>query len=146
MSDVPPPSLGTPGVPTPPEGPPRRTPLVTAAGGMLITVGILFFLGGAIILLAGADGALVNGKQVNTAEGVARIVTGVLDVVAGLLVLWLRPIGRLAGFVLAGVTVLFGLLDLVRGDVRAILPLILGGLVIWALVVLEPTFRRASRR
>jgi hypothetical protein len=146
VADFPPPSLGTPGVPTPPEGPPRRTPLVTAAGGMLITIGVLFFFGGAIILIAGSDGALVNGKEVNAAEGVARIVTGVLDVMAGLLILWLRPIGRLAGFVLAGVTIVFGVLDLVRGDGRGILPLIFGGLVIWALVVLEPTFRRASRR
>jgi hypothetical protein len=149
VSDAAPPSFGAPGVPTPPPGPPRRTPLVTAAGGMLITAGILDALGGIIVVLAGSE-ALVNGKQLGESArlvGVLLVGLGVLDVLAGLLVLRLSPAGRVLGFVLAGLTIVLALVNLAQGNGRsAVLPLILGGLVIWALVVLEPTFRRASRR
>src|SRR4051812_40806361 len=61
VPEHPSPSSEVPRAPTPPPAPPRRTPLVTAAGGMLITAGILDVLGGIIILLAGSQ-ALVNGK------------------------------------------------------------------------------------
>jgi hypothetical protein len=149
VSDASPPSSGVPRVPTPPPGPPRRTPLVTAAGGMLITAGILDLLGGIIIVLAGSQ-ALVNDKQLGGSArfvGALLVGLGVLDVVAGFLVLRLSPAGRVLGFVLAGLTIVLALVNLAEGGGgSAVLPLILGSLVIWALVVLEPTFRRASRR
>ncbi|MEP6476727.1 MAG: hypothetical protein ABJC60_05585 [Actinomycetota bacterium] len=141
-------TLGGMGVPTPPPAPPRRTPVVTAAGGMLITAGALTLLAGLIIVLAGSD-VLVNGKQVGSATktlATFAVVLGLADIVAGILVLRLVPLGRSLGMGLAGLTTVAGLISLVQGNTRAILQIVLGGLTIWALVVAEPTFRRDPRR
>jgi hypothetical protein len=137
-----------PVVPTPPPAPRRRTPVVTAAGGMLITAGILTLLAGLIIVLAGSD-VLVDGKPVGDGAhtvAVLAVVIGAADVLVGILVLRLVPLARVLGFGLAGLTVLIGLVSLVQGNARAILQLLLGGFTIWALIVAEPHFRRDARR
>ena len=142
-----PPSFGGAGVPTPPPGPRRRTPVVTAAGGMLITAGALTLLAGLIVVLAASD-VLVNGEKVGGGTRTLAtliVVLGVGDVVAGIFVLRLVPAGRTLGMGLAGVTTLVGLVSLVQGNTRALLQMLLGGLTIWALVVAEPAFRRDPR-
>jgi low temperature requirement protein LtrA len=142
-----PPSFGDSGVPTPPPGPRRRTPVVTAAGGMLITAGALTLLAGLIVVLAGSD-VLVNGEEVGGGTRTLAtlvVVLGAVDVVAGILVLRLVAIGRSLGMGLAGITALVGLVSLIQGNPRAVLQVLLGGLTIWALVVAEPAFRRDAR-
>lgn len=137
-----------PVVPRPPPAPRRRTPVVTAAGSMLITAGVLTLLAGLIIVLAGSD-VLVDGKPVGDGAhtiAVLAVVIGAADVLVGALVLRLVPLGRMLGFGFAGLTVLIGLLSLVQGNARALLQLLLGGFTIWALVVAEPAFRRDGRR
>jgi hypothetical protein len=143
-----PPSFGGARVPTPPPGPRRRTPVVTAAGGMLITAGALTLLAGLIVVLAGSD-VLVNGETVGGGTrtlATLAVVLGAADIVAGILVLRLVAIGRSLGMGLAGITTLVGLVSLVQGNVRAVLQVLLGGLTIWALLVAEPAFRRDGRR
>jgi hypothetical protein len=137
-----------PVVPTPPPSPRRRTPVVTAAGGTLITAGVLTLLAGLIIVLAGSD-VLVDGKPVGDGAhtvAVLAVVIGAADVLVGILVLRLVSLARILGFGLAGLTVLIGLVSLVQGNARAILQLLLGGFTIWALIVAEPAFRRDARR
>jgi hypothetical protein len=142
-----PPSFGDSGVPRPPPGPRRRTPVVTAAGGMLIVAGALTLLAGLIVVLAGSD-VLVNGEEVGGGTRTLAtlvVVLGAVDVVAGILVLRLVAIGRSLGMGLAGITALVGLVSLIQGNPRAVLQVLLGGLTIWALVVAEPAFRRDAR-
>jgi hypothetical protein len=137
-----------PVIPTPPPAPRRRTPVVTAAGGMLITAGVLTLLAGLIIVLAGSD-VLVDGKPVGDSArtiAVLAVAIGAADVLVGILVLRLVPLGRMLGFGFAGLTVLVGLISLVQGSARSILQMLLGGFTIWALVVAEPAFRRDGRR
>jgi hypothetical protein len=137
-----------PVVPTPPPSPRRRTPVVTAAGGTLITAGVLTLLAGLIIVLAGSD-VLVDGKPVGDGAhtvAVLAVVIGAADVLVGILVLRLVSLARILGFGLAGLTVLIGLVSLVQGNARAILQLLLGGFTIWSLIVAEPAFRRDARR
>ena len=142
MDDVP------PVIPTPPPAPRRRTPVVTAAGGMLISAGVLTLLAGLIIVLAGSD-VLVDGKPVGDGArtiAVMAVAIGAADVLVGILVLRLVPLGRMLGFGFAGLTVLVGLLSLIQGNARSLLQMLLGGFTIWALVVAEPAFRRDGRR
>lgn len=135
-------------VPTPPPSPPRRTPVVTAAAGLLITAGVLSLLAGLIVVLAGSD-VLVGGEPVgDAARTIASIAVGVgaADIVVGLLVWKLVRIGRTVGFILAGITVVMGLVSVAQGNSRSFLQVLLGGATIWALAVAEPVFRRDLRR
>jgi hypothetical protein len=137
-----------PVIPTPPPAPRRRTPVVTAAGGMLITAGVLTLLAGLIIVLAGSD-VLVDGKPVGDAArtiAILAVALGVADVIVGVLVLQLVPLARILGFGFAALTVLIGLISVVQGSTRSLLQMLLGGFTIWALVVAEPAFRRDDRR
>ncbi len=136
------------GVPTPPPSPPRRTPVVTAAAGLLVTAGVLSLLAGLIVVLAGSD-VLVGGEPVgDAARTVASIavVVGAADIVVGLLVWRLVRIGRAVGFILAGLTVVMGLVSVAQGNTRSFLQVLLGGATIWALVAAEPVFRRPGRQ
>lgn len=145
MSEAP---LTPPGVPTPPPGPPRRTPVVTAAGGLLMTAGCLTFLAGLIVVLAGSD-VLIGGEPVGDATRAiawAAIAVGVIDVVAGVLVLRLVPAGRVIGAVLATLTVVIGLVTLSKGISSSFLQVVLGFFTLWALAAAAPAFRRADRR
>ena len=75
------------------------------------------------------------------------VVIGAADVVVGVLVLALVPLGAdRSASASRGLTVLIGLISLVQGNARAILQLLLGGFTIWALIVAEPAFRRDARR
>jgi hypothetical protein len=115
---------------------------------MLITAGVLTLLAGLIIVLAGSD-VLVDGKPVGDGArtiAVMAVAIGAADVLVGILVLRLVPLGRTLGFGFAGLTVLIGLLSLVQGNARSLLQMLLGGFTIWALVVAEPAFRRDGRR
>ena len=136
------------GVPTPLPSPRRRTPVVTAAAGLLITAGVLSLLAGLIVVLAGSD-VLVGGEPVgDAARTIARlaVIVGAVDVIVGLLVLRLVRIGRTLGFALAGLTVVMGLVSVAQGNARSFLQVLLGGATIWALAAAEPAFRRDARR
>ena len=131
-------------VPMPPPAPRRRTPVVTAAGGLLITAGVLTLLAGLIVVLAGSD-VLVDGEPIgDAARTVATIAValGAVDVVTGILVLRLVPLARILGFGLAGLTVLIGLITLAQGSARSFLQILMGALTIWALAAAGPAFRR----
>ena len=91
-------------VPTPPPAARRRTPVVTAAGGLLITAGVLTLLAGLIVVLAGSD-VLVDGEPIGDAArtlATIAVALGAIDVVTGILVLRLVPLARILGFGLAG--------------------------------------------
>lgn len=136
------------GVPTPPPLPRRRTPVVTAAAGLLITSGVLTLLAGLIIVLAGSD-VLLNGEPVGDAAhtvATLAVVLGAVDVIVGILVLRLMPLGRTLGFVLAGLTVAVGVVSVAQGSARSFLQVLLGALTIWALAVAGPAFRPDTRR
>ncbi len=137
-----------PTVPTPALGPRRRTPVVTAAGGLLITAGVLTFLAGLIVVLAGS-GVEIDGEPVgDAARTIATLATalGVIDVITGVLVLRLVPLARILGFGLAGLTVIVALITLAQGSSRSVLQLLMGAFTIWALVAAGPAFRRDAQR
>lgn len=132
------------GIPTPPPGPRRRTPVVTAAAGLLITSGALTFLAGLIVVLAGSD-VLIGGEPVGSATRTIAwiaVVVGVVDILVGALVFALVPLARFVGFGLAGMTVAVGVATLSRGISSSFLQVLLGALTIWALAAAGPAFHR----
>ena len=147
MSKTPTPPIGGTGVPTPRPGPRRRTPVVTAAGGLLITAGVLTLLAGLIVVLAGSD-VLVDGEEVGEGArtlAVLAVVLGAVDVLVGVLVLRLVPLGRILGFGLAGLTIVLGFVSVAQGDARSLLQVLLGAFTVWALAAAAPAFRRDGR-
>ena len=121
--------------PTPPAGP--RPPLVQAAGIVLFVIGGLSVLGGILLFAAGST---VSGAAL---FGILNLAIGAAAIYAGMQVLALREQGRMIALVISGIALLFAILNLVQGLVFAILPLLLNGFVIYALINSQAAFRRA---
>lgn len=157
MDQLPPPPAprpDLPGVPLPAHpiggGPPARPQLVTAAGVILIVLGVLGIFGG-LILLALDPGDLsgfstVNLERVARGIGVLALAFGGLEVLAGVLVLRLSNAGRILGLVLACLGVVGGLGSLGDGAGVGLLSLGLYGLTVYALFAHADVFGSAGGR
>ena len=144
MTDIPPPppppsSPFGEGVPTPPPatGRARRPGAVTGAAGILIVAGALSLVVG-LMALSG-DGLdvevpFVDQGSVARAVAVALLAQGGLSVLAGILVLRLRPAGRVLGIVIACLGILSGLATLRTAGSSGLLALALDGFVLYALL------------
>jgi hypothetical protein len=139
MSSLPPPP-GDPftGVPTPRPlaAPVRRPGPITGAAGVLMVAGALS-LG---IGMMGVTGDRVNidvpfleGESAERIAALWLVLQGSLALVAGWLVLRLRPAGRVLGIVIATAGILTGLAQLRSSGSSGLLGLVLDAFVLYAL-------------
>jgi hypothetical protein len=134
----PPPSDPYRGVPTPRPlaAPPRRPGPVTGAAGVLMVAG-------ALSLIVGLMGVTGEGLNIDfpflegeSAERIAAywlVLQGGLSLVAGWLVLRLRPAGRVLGIVVASLGILTGLVQLRSAGSSGLLGLALDAFVLYGL-------------
>jgi hypothetical protein len=145
MSDVPPPPRDPyPSVPAPRPAPPTRPGLVTGAAAILLVSGFLNVLVGVISLDGGATFVVPGGRVGGGPVAVALVAMGALQLVAGWLVLRLRPAGRILGIVLAVLGIVGGLLQLGSAGVTGILSMLLNAFVLYGLIVYAFVFEQAS--
>jgi hypothetical protein len=137
-------------IPVPTSAPGRPQP-VTAAGVILIVVGVLQALGGLVLMVVSpADLARIGSVGNISLDRVARgiglfaLVVGVLEVIAGILVLRLSDGGRIFAIVLASLGLLGAVSSLSRGSAPGIVTLGLYAFVLYALLANRAAFR--SRR
>jgi hypothetical protein len=137
MSDIPPPPPWDPGrgVPSPRPAPAQRPAMVTYASLILLISGALSVLFG-IVSLSGDARLLVPGDEGVISEEVAAfylIVSGGLLLVAGWLVLRLRPAGRVLGIVLASIGIVTGLVQIGGTGGAGLLAIALNAFVLYGL-------------
>jgi len=109
--------------------------MVTYAGLILLISGALSVLFG-IVSLSGDTRLMVPGDEGVISEEVAAlylIVSGCLLLVAGWLVLRLRPAGRLLGIVLASLGIVTGLVQIGRTGGPGLLAIALNAFVLYGL-------------
>jgi len=122
-------------VPTPVAGPPRRPGPVTGAAWALIVIGVLTLLAGLFVSGLGIEvGAVAVVMTIVLAIGAG-------NVLAGVLVLRLSPIGRVLGFVFAGLGLVGGIAQLGRSAGSSIITLAVDGFILWALATNGDSFR-----
>jgi hypothetical protein len=138
MSDIPPPPDRSFDVPTPrpAQAPARRPGAVTGAA-------VILLIAGALALLFGSMGLTGDGVTIDTpfqASGssgriaaTVLVVQGVLSLLAGWLVLRLRPAGRVLGIVLVVFGILSGLVQLRNTGNSGFLTLALDAYVLYVL-------------
>ena len=137
MSDLPPPPLDHTGVPTPRPltGPPPRPGPVTGAAAVLMVAGVLSLVAG----LLWANGDRVNidlpflEGEIERIAALGLVVQGALALLAGWLVLRLRPAGRVLGIVLTSLAIVAGLTQLRSAGSSGLLGLALNAFVLYAL-------------
>jgi hypothetical protein len=153
MEPLPPPPPGPDpfwqaGWPAPASVPPRPQ-LVTAAGVILIVLGVIQALAGVVLMVVTPDdlariGSIgnLNVDRVAGAIGLISLVVGVLEVLAGILVLRLSEGGRTFAIVLASIGFLGGIGSVSRGSPLGVVTLGLYLFVICALFMHGAAFRR----
>lgn len=119
-------------VPTPIEGPTRRSPTVSAAAGALAIAGLFSMAGAGLVATAGGSTSLIG----------FAVAFGVVQLSVALLVFRLQPLGRSAGIGVAIVGLAFGVSRLIDGTGVALLELIAYGFVLWVLATSGRAFRR----
>jgi hypothetical protein len=151
MEPLPPPPPGTDtyrqaGWPAPASVPPRPQ-LVTAAGVILIVLGVIQALAGVVLMVVTPDdlariGSIgnLNVDRVAGVIGLISLVVGLLEVLAGILVLRLG--GRTFAIVLASIGLLGGIGSVSRGSSLGVVTLGLYLFVICALFIHGAAFRR----
>jgi hypothetical protein len=137
MSDLPPPPLEHPGVPAPMPmtGPARRPGPVTGAAAVLMVAGALSLVAG--LLWASGDRVNINlpflEGDFERIAALGLVLQGGLALLAGWLVLRLRPAGRVLGIVLSSLAIVAGLTQLRSGGSSGLLGLALNAFVLYAL-------------
>lgn len=145
MSDLPPPPRDpTPVVPTPRPAAPTRPGLVTGAAAILMISGFLNVLVGGISLQGDATFVVPGGRVGGGAFATALLLVGAVQLLAGWLVLRMRPAGRILGIVLATLGIVGGLLQLSSAGVTGLLSMLLNGFVLYGLLMYSFVFRQAS--
>lgn len=130
----------------PVHGPTRRPGILTAAGWILIVVGSLGLLGGAVLLSNGGGriaGLPAQGAQV---AGLVAVVIAGFEIASGVLVLGRRRGGRVMGIVFASLGLVSALLRLSASPGAAMIGLAVDGFVIFALASSGPHFQPRTRR
>ena len=156
MSDIPPPPPPTSPfgdhvpTPQPARGPARRPGAVTGAAGILIVAGALALVFGLMAIRGDGvdvDVPLLDEGSMARAVAVALLVQGGLSLLAGVLVLRLRPAGRVLGIVIACLGILSALASLRSAGSSGLLAFALDGFVLYALLAYGFVFKdRAGAR
>lgn len=150
MSDIPPPPPPTSPfgdhlpTPQPVRGPARRPGAVTGAAGILIVAGTFGLVFGLMALTG--DGLdievpFLDEGSMARAVGFGFLSQGALSVLAGVLILRLRPAGRVLGIVIACLGILSGLATLRTAGSSGLLALALDGFVLYVLLAYGFVFR-----
>jgi hypothetical protein len=151
MTDIPPPPpppgspFGDAGpTPRPATAPARRPGAVTGAAGILIVAGALSLVIG--LMAVSGDGLdievpFADAGSVARVVGFVLVVQGGLSLLAGLLVLRLRPAGRVLGIVIACLGLVSGLATLRSTGSSGLLALALDAFVLYALLAYGFVFR-----
>jgi hypothetical protein len=149
MNDTPtPPSPDPfPGVPTPRPAtvPAARPPVLTGAAAILMIAGALILYFGAMDLVGDGvdiDAPLLDGEAAGRVVAVVFVVQGCLSLLAGLLILRLRPAGRILGIVITAVGIVSALVQLRRSGSSGFLTLALDGFVLYALLTYGFLFKQ----
>jgi hypothetical protein len=150
MSDLPtsPPSDHFPGVPTPRPAPPKRPGLITYAGLILAIAGALSLVVGLMGLTGdrvNIDAPFLEGESGTRIAAGVLVVQGALALLAGWLILRLRPAGRTLGLVLAVVGIVSGLAQLGSTGSSGFLTLALDAFVLYGLLAYGYVFKQQPR-
>jgi len=145
MSSLPPPPADpSSGVPTPLAAPVWRPGPVTGAAGVLLVAGALSLVVG----LMGVTGDRVNvdlpfleGESAERIAAFGLVAQGGLALLAGWLVLRLRPAGRVLGIVLASLGIVTGLAQLRSTGSSGFLALALNAFVLYGLLTYGFVFK-----
>ena len=131
-------------VPTPRPAEPRRPAMVTAAGILLLVAGGFSLVGG-VIALGGGEMALpgLSGGETGWVAPLFFAV-GVLEALAGWLVLRLSQTGRILGIVLATVVVVADVIQLGRTGSSGLLTIALWAFVLYGLLAYGFVFKQRS--
>jgi hypothetical protein len=136
MSDIPPPPPWEPSgsVPTPRPAPVSRPAMVTYAGLILLISGALSLLFSIVSLTSDAH-LLVPGEGTMSEEvaAVYLLISGGLLLLAGWLVLRLRPAGRVLGIGLASLGIVTGLVQIGSTGGPGLLAIALNAFVLYGL-------------
>ncbi|MEO8476495.1 MAG: hypothetical protein ABI572_05510 [Actinomycetota bacterium] len=127
---------GAPGlqVPAAMAGQQRRPGPVSGAGWALVVIGALTVLAGLFLSSIGIDSSTV------VVAMILVLTIGAGNILAGVLVLRLRPLGRTLGFVFAGLGFVGGLAQLSGRPGSAIITLMADGFILWALATNREAF------
>jgi hypothetical protein len=135
-----------------PAATPERPQLVTAAGVILIVLGVIQALAGLVLMLAGPDELAsitsignMDFDRVARGIGLFSLVVGSLEVFAGILVLRLSAGGRILSIVLASIGLLGGIGSVSSGSAAAVVTLGLYAFVIYALFANRAAFHGTRR-
>ncbi|MGZ5212490.1 MAG: DUF7144 family membrane protein [Actinomycetota bacterium] len=127
---------------------PARPQLVTAAGVILIVLGVMQVLAGLVLIVVSPDDLAsiasignLNLDRVARGIGLFSLVVGSLEVLAGIWVLRLSDKGRIFAIVLASIGLLGGIGSVSRGSVPGVVTLGLYAFVIYALFAHGAAFR-----
>jgi hypothetical protein len=147
MSDIPPPPPmePSPSVPTPRPAPAVRPGLITYAGLILGIAGVLSLIVGLVGLTGDRldiDLPFLDHPSMARVAAVALVVQGGLSLLAGWLVLRLRPAGRILGIVLASVAIVVSLSQLGNTETAGLLAVVLDAFVLYALLTYGYVFKQ----
>jgi hypothetical protein len=135
----------SPSVPTPRPAPAVRPGLITYAGLILGIAGVLSLIVGLVGLTGGRldiDLPFLDHPSMARVAAVALVVQGGLSLLAGWLVLRLRPAGRILGIVLASVAIVVSLSQLGNTETAGLLAVVLDAFVLYALLTYGYVFKQ----
>jgi hypothetical protein len=115
---------------------------VTAAGVLMIVFGVFATLAGVLLLGSGDMLGSIQGidADLEGTLGVVTLVVGALDLLVGILILRLRPAGRIGGIVLGTLGLASALLQI--GSLQGVAGLAAYAFVLYALVTSREAFAR----
>lgn len=131
---------------------PARPQPVTAAGVILIVLGVLQALAGLLLMVVSFEdieriGSIGDIRLGPVAKGIGlfSLVVGVLEIFGGMLVLRLSEGGRIFAIVIASIGLIGGIGSLFGGNVVGAATLGLNGFVVYALFANSAAFRGTRR-
>jgi hypothetical protein len=127
-------------IPAPTAAPPRRSTRLTAAAGVLLLTGI-FDVAGFVLVISTHDSTNGIPRGFVRGEAFVLLALAALNLLAGLLVLRLRPNGRTLGLFVGVIGVLIGLTALASSPAQGLPTLVIAGFVVWVLATEGSAFR-----
>ena len=128
-------------IPVPKAAAPRRSTRLTAAAAVLLLTGGFAAIGFMLVLSTPHQGSGGTQQHLIRGEALVWLALAALNILAGLLVLRLRPNGRVLGFIVGGIGIVIGLGALKTDVGRGFLTLALAGFVVWVLATEGAAFR-----
>jgi hypothetical protein len=113
---------------------------------VLLLTGVLAVVGLVIVMsTSNADTGRTEGR-LTFGAALVFFSLAAINLIAGTLVLRLRPNGRMIGFIAGGIGIVVGLGSLASSPSRALLTLALDGFVVWVLLTEADAFRGEGER